>query len=145
MKELKITSPAFEHNQTIPVKYTRQGVNPPLSISGIPENTKSLTLIVDDPDAPNGTFDHWIVYNITPQQKQIAEQSVPGTTGLNSDQGHDYIGPCPPPGKPHRYFFKVYALDTMLNVDPKSTKEDIENAMKSHILAKGQLIGLYQR
>ena len=145
MKELTITSPAFENNKSIPSKYTCDGndVNPALNIEGIPDETKSLVLIVDDPDAPMGTWDHWIVWNIPPTNK-IEENSVPGTEGLNDFRKHSYGGPCPPSGT-HRYFFKVYALDTKLDLDPNSRKEDVEKAMKNHILAKGELVGLYSR
>jgi len=145
MKELTITSPAFGNNKPIPSKYTCDGdnVNPTLNIEGTPEETKSLVLIVDDPDAPMGTWDHWIVWNIPPTNK-IEENSVPGTEGLNDFRKHSYGGPCPPSGK-HRYFFKVYALDTKLDLDPNSRKKDVEKAMKDHILAKGELVGLYSR
>jgi hypothetical protein len=145
MKELTITSPAFESKKPIPSQYTCDGddVNPPLNIKEIPEETKSLVLIVDDPDAPMGTWDHWIVWNIPPTNK-IEENSVPGTEGLNDFRKHSYGGPCPPSGT-HRYFFKIYALDTKLNLDPNSRKKDVEKAMKNHILAKGELIGLYSR
>jgi Raf kinase inhibitor-like YbhB/YbcL family protein len=145
MNELTVTSPAFENNKFIPSKYTCDGddVNPPLIIKGIPEATKSLVLIVDDPDAPMGTWDHWIVWNIPPTNK-IEENSVPGTEGFNDFRRHSYGGPCPPSGT-HRYFFKVYALDTKLNLDSNSRKKDIEKAMKGHILAQGELVGLYRR
>jgi len=145
VKELTITSPAFENNKLIPPKYTCDGddVNPTLVIKGIPEETKSLILIVDDPDAPMGTWDHWIVWNIPPTNK-IEENSVPGTEGLNDFRKHSYGGPCPPSGT-HRYFFKVYALDTKLNLDSNSRKRDVEKAMKGHILAQGELVGLYSR
>ena len=145
MKELIITSPAFENNRLIPVKYTCDGddVNPPLNIEGLPEETKSLVLIVDDPDAPMGTWDHWIVWNIPPIRK-IEENSIPGTEGINDFHKHSYGGPCPPSGT-HRYFFKVYALNTELDSDPNSRKKDIERAMEGHVLAKGELVGLYSR
>jgi Raf kinase inhibitor-like YbhB/YbcL family protein len=145
MKELTISSPAFEGNKLIPSKYTCDGddVNPPLHIEGIPEKTKSLVLTVDDPDAPMGTWDHWTVWNIPPTNK-IKENSVPGTEGTNTSGKHSYGGPCPPSGT-HRYFFKVYALDTKLDLNPNSRKKDVEKAMKDHILAKGELVGLYSR
>ncbi len=145
MKELTIASPAFENNKLIPSKYTCDGdnVNPTLNIKGIPQETKSLVLIVDDPDALMGTWDHWIVWNIPPTNK-IEENSVPGTEGLNDFRKHSYGGPCPPSGT-HRYFFKVYALDTKLDLNPNSRKKDVEKAMKDHILARGELIGLYSR
>jgi Raf kinase inhibitor-like YbhB/YbcL family protein len=145
MKELTITSPAYESNKSIPSKHTCDGddVNPTLNIEGIPEETKSLVLIVDDPDAPMGTWDHWIVWNISPTNK-IEENSVPGTEGLNDFRKHSYGGPSSPSGT-HRYFFKVYALDTKLDLNPNSRKKDVEKAMKDHILAKGELVGLYSR
>ena len=145
MKELIITSPAFENEGVIPSKYTCDGenVNPRLNIDGLPEGTESLVLIVDDPDAPMGTWDHWTVWNIPPSER-IEEDSVPGTEGLNDFGKHSYGGPCPPSGT-HRYFFKVYALDTKLNLNGSSRKKDVEKAMKGHILAKGELIGLYKR
>jgi Raf kinase inhibitor-like YbhB/YbcL family protein len=145
MRELTVRSPAFENNKLILSKYTCDGdnVNPPLIIEGAPEETKSLVLIVDDPDAPMGTWDHWIVWNIPPTSK-IEENTVPGTEGINDSRKHSYGGPCPPWGT-HRYFFKVYALDTKLDLSSNSRKKDVEKAMQSHILAKGELIGLYQR
>lgn len=145
MKELIIKSDVFESNKLIPFKYTCDGedVNPPLKIEGIPEGTKSLVLIVDDPDAPMGTWDHWIVWNITPTDK-IVENTVPGVEGMNDFRKHSYGGPCPPSGT-HRYFFKVYALDTKLTLNPNSRKKDVEKAMKDHVLAKGELVGLYRR
>lgn len=145
MKRLTITSPAFEHNSLIPSKYTCDGdnINPSLKIEGVPEETKSLTLIVDDPDAPMGTWDHWVVWNI-PSTQKIEENSAPGTEGLNDSRKHSYSGPCPPSGT-HKYFFKVYALDTKLTLNPNSRKKDVENAMSGHVLAQGEIIGLYKR
>jgi hypothetical protein len=99
---------------------------------------------MDDPDAPNGTFDHWIVWNISPSITKIAEHSVPGTEGLNGARKTGYTGPCPPSGT-HRYFFKIYALDAELNLGAKTTRRDLEKAMQNHILGKGELIGLYHR
>ncbi len=145
MNQLTVTSPAFKPNQAIPEKYTckGEGVNPPLSIEGIPKDTKSLALILDDPDASSGTFDHWVVWNIPPSQNKIEEQAMPGIEGLNSDDMPGYTPPCPPPGKPHRYTFRVYALDTMLGLDANSTIKDLEKAVKGHVLAEGKLIGLF--
>ena len=145
MKELSVKSDAFENNTLIPAKYTCDGdnVNPPLTINGVPNETKSLVLIVDDPDAPMGTWDHWVVWNIPPAGK-IEENTIPGTEGMNSARKHSYGGPCPPWGT-HRYFFKVYALDTKLDLNSNSRKKDVEKAMQDHILAKGELIGLYRR
>jgi len=146
MKELTIKSPAFQHNSPIPKKYScdGEGTNPPITIEGIPKETKSLALVADDPDAPGGTFDHWVVWNIPPSTTKIVEHAVPGAEGLNSARQKGFMGPCPPSGT-HRYFFKVYALDVELGLGAKSTKRDLEKAMQDHILAKGQLIGLYHR
>jgi Raf kinase inhibitor-like YbhB/YbcL family protein len=146
MKELSLKSPAFEPNKLIPKKYTCDGenINPPLTIEGIPKETKTLALVVDDPDAPSGTFDHWIVWNIPTSTSKIGENSVPGVEGMNSAKERSYFGPCPPSGT-HRYFFKVYALDAELSLGANSKKKDVEKAMQGHILAKGELIGLYNR
>ena len=145
MERLLITSSVFENRRSIPAKYTCDGddVNPPLKIEGIPGNTKSLILIVDDPDAPMGTWDHWIVWNI-PLTEKIEQNSVPGVEGMNDFGRRSYGGPCPPSGT-HRYFFKVYALDTKLDLKPNSRKKDVERAMKERILAQGEIIGLYRR
>jgi Raf kinase inhibitor-like YbhB/YbcL family protein len=145
MKELSIKSSAFENNKLIPSKYTCDGddTSPPLTVEAIPEGTKSLALILDDPDAPMGTWVHWVVWNIPPINK-IDAQTVPGIEGINSFRKHSYGGPCPPSGT-HRYFFKVYALDTKLNLRPNSLKEDLEKAMQDNILAEGKLVGLYRR
>lgn len=145
MTQLKITSPAFENNSNIPKKYTCDGedINPPLKLDGLPNETKSIVLIVDDPDAPMGTWDHWIVWNIPPG-KEIAENTVPGVEGMNDFQRQSYGGPCPPSGT-HRYFFKVYALKEKLDLDVNSKKSDVEKEMEGKIVAKGELIGLYSR
>ncbi len=146
MHELIVKSTAFESNKPIPKKYSCDGndVNPPLAIEGISKEAKTLVLIVDDPDAPNGTFDHWIVWNIPASTSMIGENTVPGKEGLNGARQLGYMGPCPPGGT-HRYFFKVYALDAELNLGINSKKKDVEKAMQSHILAKGELVGLYSR
>lgn len=146
MLKLTVKSSAFEHNQLIPAKYTCDGdeVNPPLTVTDVPLGTKTLALIVDDPDAVGSMFDHWIVWNIPPTGK-IEERSIPGTEGLNSDRQGSYIGMCPPWGT-HRYFFKVYALDIELSLNPNAAgKKELEKAMQGHTLAKGELIGLYNR
>lgn len=141
---LKISS-VFENNEKIPEKYTCDGenANPPLHIESIPKEAKTLALIVDDPDAPTGTFVHWVVFNIK-IIKDIREDSIPGKEGINSFKKISYGGPCPPSGT-HRYFFKVYALDSELDLDSSATKADVEKAMKNHVLAKGELIGLYSK
>jgi Raf kinase inhibitor-like YbhB/YbcL family protein len=146
MADLTVKSQAFENNMLIPKKYSCDGqeVNPPLTVQGIPNEAKTLALIVDDPDAPRGTFDHWVVWNIPPTGA-IAENCVPGTEGINSAGQQAYIGMCPPSGT-HRYYFKVYALDAKLELKPEQTKKkDLEKAMQGHILAKGDLVGLYRR
>ncbi len=145
LTELIITSPVFAHNSSIPAKYTCDGenVNPPLTINGIPEGTRSLVLIVDDPDAPMGTWVHWVVWSLTPKTK-IEENMVSENEGLNDFRRQQYGGPCPPHGT-HRYFFKVYALDTVLEMSPDSRKKDVEKAMTGHVLAKGEIVGLYRR
>jgi Raf kinase inhibitor-like YbhB/YbcL family protein len=146
MSELTVKSPAFEPNQLIPKKYSCDGedINPPLNFGGIPKEAKTLVLVMDDPDAPSGTFDHWIVWNIPAKTTKIGENTVPGKEGLNSGRQQGYTGPCPPFGT-HRYFFKVYALDTELSLSANSKRKDVEKAMQSHILSKGELIGLYRR
>jgi Raf kinase inhibitor-like YbhB/YbcL family protein len=148
MGELSISSPAFQHNGTIPVQYTCDGkdISPPLVINGTPKESKSLVLIVDDPDAPAGTWVHWVVWNIKPGTKEIQGGSVPAGSaqGINDFGRHDYGGPCPPSGV-HRYFFKLYALDTALDLSPNSRKADVEGAMKGHIIEESQIIGLYKR
>jgi Raf kinase inhibitor-like YbhB/YbcL family protein len=146
VKKIVVKSPAFENNQLIPTKYTCDGddVNPPLTIEDVPEGTKSLVMIVDDPDAPSGTWNHWVVWNIPPDARKIEENTVPGTEGISTSRKHAYGGPCPPYGT-HRYFFKVYALDAKLDLTADSTKNDVEKAMGSHVLAEGELLGLYRR
>jgi Raf kinase inhibitor-like YbhB/YbcL family protein len=145
MQSLTITSSAFEPNALIPEVYTCDGddFNPPLSIAGIPKDTKSLAIIVDDPDAPGKTWVHWVVWNV-PITDTIKENSVPGEQGFNDFKKIGYGGPCPPSGT-HRYFFKVYALDLRLNIGSRTTKRDLEEAMAGHILAHGELMGLYSR
>jgi len=142
---LIIGSTAFASRDFIPLKYSCEGENisPPVTVANIPTGTKSLALIVDDPDAPGGTHDHWIVWNIPPIET-IGENTIPGTVGKNSSGRLKYDGPCPPSGV-HRYYFKVYALDTMLGIKAGSDKKTLENAMKNHILGEGELIGLYKK
>lgn len=148
MMRIDLTSPAFEHQQTIPERYTCDGkdVSPELRWTVVPSNTQSFVLIVDDPDAPVGTWIHWVLFDIPPETRSLPEgvQGV-GTQGRNSWRSPGYGGPCPPPGKPHRYFFKIYALDTMLELSAGATKAEVERAMQNHILGYGELIGLYGR
>lgn len=145
---MKLASSVFENNQAIPPKYTCDGenVSPPLTISDVPENAKSLVLIVDDPDAPRGDWVHWLVWNIPSHTKEIAEHSVPqsAVTGLTDFGENKYGGPCPPSGT-HRYQFKLFALDTLLTLPPQTKKAALENALKNHILAQTLLVGLYKR
>lgn len=144
---MKITSSAFENNGNILSKYTcdGEGVNPPLSFSEIPATAQSLVLIVDDPDAPSGTFVHWTVWNIDPKTTGIAENSIPAgaTQGMTSYGKEGYGVPCPPTGV-HRYFFKLYALDTKLYL-PAVRADSLEKAMIGHTLAQAEIIGLYSR
>lgn len=142
---LKIGSPAFGPNETIPSKYTCDGanVNPPLTIDGIPEDTKSLAIIVDDPDAPAGTWVHWLVWDI-PVTSHIKEDHVPDKEGINDFRRHHYGGPCPPSGT-HRYYFKVYALDFIPELSEQSDKSRLEKVIADHIIGFGELIGLYKR
>ena len=148
MSELSITSPAFSHNGMIPKKYTCDGidVSPPLSIGNVPEKTKSLALIVDDPDAPMGTWVHWVVWNIGPGTGEIPENTVPpeALQGTNDFGKQRYGGPCPPSGT-HRYFFKLYALNAPLTLNAGATKAKVEEAMSGHLLGKTELVGLYRR
>ncbi|MEJ2696168.1 MAG: YbhB/YbcL family Raf kinase inhibitor-like protein [Candidatus Sulfobium sp.] len=148
MENLRIESPAFEGNGQIPQKYTCDGddVNPPLKIGGVPASAKSLALIVDDPDAPGKTWVHWVVWNMTPDTSEIKEDSVPkgAAQGMNDFRKNSYGGPCPPSGT-HRYFFKLYALDTVLELGSHSTKADLESAMRGHTVGQTELIGLYRR
>lgn len=143
---MHISSPAFTHNQSIPPRYTCQGedVNPPLAIAGVPAAARSLVLIMDDPDAPGKTWDHWIVYKIPVNTTAIAENIVPGIQGTNSWGRQDYGGPCPPSGT-HRYFFKLYALDTGLDLLAGLSKKKVEEAMQGHIVSSAELVGLYKK
>jgi hypothetical protein len=143
---LVIKSPAFGYKEFIPQKYAVEGsnVNPPIEITGLPERTRSLVLIMDDPDAPGGTFDHWIVWNIPPGEN-VRENSAPGIVGVNSKGENSYYGPNPPPGKPHRYRFMVFALDTELSLPRHAGRKELIGLMEDYILASGELIGMYKR
>lgn len=142
---LDVSSPAFKDGEKIPLQYSCDGenINPPLDIENIPEQAKCLALIVDDPDAPRGTWVHWVVWNI-PVTHHITEDKVHGIEGLNDFKQQNYGGPCPPSGT-HRYFFKVYALDALLDLPETTTKQELEKAMSEHIIAFGELVGLYSR
>lgn len=143
--DMKITSPSFENNSDIPSKFTCEGndVSPALVIENIPAGTKSLALIVDDPDAPGKTWVHWVVYDI-PVTNKIEEGSIPGKQGINDFDREDWGGPCPPSGT-HRYYFKAYALDQMLGLDEGIDKISLEEAMEGHVLAKAEMMGLYKK
>ncbi|NBF40899.1 MAG: YbhB/YbcL family Raf kinase inhibitor-like protein [Spirochaetes bacterium] len=140
---MHITSSAFEHNERIPAKYTCNGqnINPPLRIEDIPPGTQSMAIIVDDPDAPGKTFLHWLIWDIEPTN-EIGENTAPGTQGRTDFGKPAYGGPCPPSGT-HRYFFRVYALGTTLGLPEGSSRADLEQAMKGHVLAEAEIIGLY--
>jgi Raf kinase inhibitor-like YbhB/YbcL family protein len=154
---MRLTSTAFAPAENIPARHTCEGkdISPALSWSGIPEKAKSLVLIVDDPDAPDPaapkmTWVHWVLYNIPPQTQSLPEgvapESLPHGTlqGLNDWKRTGYGGPCPPIGR-HRYFFKLYALDTLLSDLHRPTKAALEKAMQGHILAQTELVGTYQK
>lgn len=145
-----ITSPSFENGKPIPRKFTCDGgdVNPELIIQNVPENAKSLELIMDDPDATRGvTFTHWLVWNIDPNTKIIKQGSKsPGSIEGMTDFGRiGYGGPCPPPGKPHRYFFKLYALKEKLDLPEGSSKTDLEKEIQKHLIEKAELMGTFGR
>ncbi len=151
---LQITSTAFAEGQPVPDRYTCAGqdVSPPLAWSGAPTGAKSFALIADDPDAPTGTWVHWVIFNLPPTAAALGEDTPPSPElpdgskqGVNDFGNSGYGGPCPPPGKPHRYFFNIYALDATLDLKPGATKKELLKAMEGHILAEGRLIGTYQR
>jgi Raf kinase inhibitor-like YbhB/YbcL family protein len=145
---MKISSAAFENNSFIPSKYTCEGqeINPPLEFRDVPEDTKSLLLIVDDPDAPMKTWVHWTIWNIDAKTTQVLQNSCPkgAVEGITSFGRTGYGGPCPPSGT-HRYFFKLFALDKMLDLSPNSHVRDIEGTIEGHIIRKAELIGLYKK
>jgi Raf kinase inhibitor-like YbhB/YbcL family protein len=141
--KLLIKSPAFVTGETIPTRYTCDGenINPELELDNIPLETRSLAVIVEDPDAPTGNWTHWLVWDITPGNG-IEENSEAGTMGINDFRTTIYQGPCPPIGT-HRYYFRVYALDKMLGLPVGSTREEMLKAMEYHIIGSGELMGLY--
>ncbi len=148
MDELKISSFALKKGGEIPKKYTCDGenVNPSLQFENVPAKTKSLALVFDDMDAPRGTYVHWILWNIDPKIKEIQENSIPegAVQGMNDFKKQNYGGPCPP-RRAHKYVFKIYALDTLLDLNIHSTKRDLEKAMEGHIITRTQLTGVYKR
>ena len=149
---MKLSSSAFEEGGRIPSKYTcdSDNVNPSLEISDLPPGAKTLALIMEDPDVPknlrpDGMWDHWIIFNIPPDTSQIPEGKEPrGTHGEGTSGNQDYNGPCPP-DREHRYFFKLFALDSTLELKEKATKPELEKAMEGHILEKTELMGTYER
>ena len=142
---MRLTSPEFENGKYMPAKFTCEGldINPALVIEGVPAQAKTLVLIIDDPDAPRGTWVHWVLFNI-PVITRIEENSIPGQQGINDSADIGYGGPCPPSGT-HRYFFKIYALNSELSLKEGITKRDLEKAMQGHILDSAELVGLYKR
>jgi len=144
---MKITSSAFHEGSNIPSKFTCDGsdASPPLQITGVPSEAKSLVLIADDPDAPSGLFTHWLVWNIPPQTSSIAEGSAPkGVHGANDFGKSGYGSPCPPSGT-HRYSFKIFALDSALELRSGAKRSQVDAAMKGHVIAQGELVGRYAR
>jgi Raf kinase inhibitor-like YbhB/YbcL family protein len=152
--KLELKTTAFRPGGPIPTQFTCSGANhsPALTWSSPPPRTQSFVLIVDDPDAPAGTWVHWVVYNLPASARQLPEH-VPagdalqggGKQGVNDFPTNGYGGPCPPPGKPHRYFFRLYALDTVLNLRTPVRRKEVDSAMKGHILAQAELMGTFER
>src|SRR5712691_7767432 len=146
--KMKISSPAFQEGGTIPEKFSKNGqnANPALRFEGAPAEAKSLALIVDDPDAPSGLFTHWLVWSMDPKTTEIAESSVPekAVQGTNDFPKTGYGGPCPPSGT-HRYYFKIFALDQMLDLKAGAKRSAVDAAMRGHVIAQGELMGRYSR
>ena len=149
---LQVLSKVFSAGGTVPKRNTCDGENlsPPLAWSETPSGARSIALIADDPDAPGGTFTHWLLFNVPPQTRALLEgasSSLPGggIQGRNGFGKVGYGGPCPPPGKPHRYFFRVFALDNKLDLKPGASREEIEKAMQGHVLAQGEIMARYGR
>lgn len=146
MSKFILTSPAFKNGESIPSKYTCDGedLSPPLAWTDPPQGTASFALLVDDPDAPVGDWVHWLLYNIPSDAHEIPESGSVGISGINSWPKPGYGGPCPPNGT-HRYFFKLYALDTMLTLSEGAKKADLLKAIEGHVLAQAELMGIYAR
>jgi Raf kinase inhibitor-like YbhB/YbcL family protein len=153
-RTIQLTSPAFVHGDVIPRVHTCDGddVSPPLTWSGVPVERRSFALICDDPDAPRGTWVHWVLYNLPGESVELSQGVPPtpelpsgGRQGRNDSGDIGYSGPCPPPGKPHRYYFRLYALDIMLTLPHSVSRAELDRAMTDHILAQGTLMGTYQR
>jgi Raf kinase inhibitor-like YbhB/YbcL family protein len=152
--QIQLTSPAFKHGSVIPKLHSCDGedLSPPLTWTGGPVERRSFALICDDPDAPRGTFVHWVLYNLPGESVELAQGIPPlpelpsgARQGRNDFSNIGYGGPCPPPGKPHRYYFRLYALDIMLSLPHGVSKAELERAMADHILGQGTLMGSYQR
>lgn len=152
--DFQISSTAFSAGSTIPQKFTCDGedVSPVLAWNGAPPNTKAFALIVDDPDAPAGTWNHWLVWNIPASMHEFVEGASKSDAigehaheGTNDFRKSGYNGPCPPPGKPHRYYFKLFAIDTPLSLQAGATRDELDSAMKSHVIAQAELMGRYGR
>lgn len=144
---MELISPAFEPNGRIPSEYTCEGENisVPLKIEGAPHKTVSFALVMDDPDAPNGTFDHWIAWNIPGSLKELPSGFSPPAQGVNGFDETGYRGPCPPPGKPHHYHIKIYALDAMINLPKTTTKADLMKAILGHVISQAEVVGVFSR
>lgn len=151
---MQISTKSFSAGGEIPKRYTcdEADVSPQLSWSGTPPGSQSLALLADDPDAPGGTFTHWVLYDLPASTPELAEEvrkidQLPGggSQGRNDFGKVGYGGPCPPPGKPHRYFFRVFALDKTLGLKPGASRQEVESAMKGHVLAQGEVMGRYGR
>ncbi len=148
MADPELTSTAFADGAEIPVKYTGDGsnVSPPLAWSFLPDGTRSLALIVHDPDAPSGDFTHWVAWNIDPEPGGHSEATPAPAEGANGRGEAAYMGPSPPPGHgPHRYFHELHALDTELDLPPGASREQLEDAFDGHVLATARLVGTYER
>jgi Raf kinase inhibitor-like YbhB/YbcL family protein len=148
MADFTLTSNAFDSGQEIPRRHSCEGddVSPPLSWSGAPEGARSLALIVDDPDAPGGTFTHWLAWAIEPESAGIGEGQAAPVEGRNDFGTIGYRGPCPPPGHgPHRYFFRLHALDANVELERGAGKRDLERALEGHVLGAAELNGRYER
>ena len=145
--DFQLTSTAFEDNAVIPKKYTCNGgdINPPLAFKNVPAKTKSLALLVSDPDAPEGTWSHWVVYNMPPNTGEILENTNPGTEGLNDFGKYAYGGPCPPDEKLHHYIFQAFALNNILYINEGPSISEVEKAIKGHVIANAKLIGTFQK
>jgi len=148
MPDLELTSTAFDDGQPIPEKYSCAGedVSPPLVWRSVPEGTRTLALILHDPDAPSGDFTHWLAWNVDPGPGELGEGVPPPTEGANGRGEATYMGPCPPPGDgPHRYVHELFALDTALDLEQGATRDQLEDEIEGHVLGAAELIGTYER